>query len=422
MKTFRNKIFDHFLATLFRHMHKHPSVIARPTWLCMLIVLSHVLSPVEMWALQPSMLSAAHSLSQPRATSSPPGVCSLKCSLERFAPIDPKGTLLVVGLGCVGPAVVRAAREKRFRVIATSRDPLRITPPADTELVKFSDLLEKMDSVTHLLLTVPPDPEAGDVVLANFKDAILSPSGHQKLSWIGYTSSTGVYGDKGGAVVDETSEPTPSSQRSIRRLKAEQAWRELACDLGLPLCIFRCGGIYGDEKYNSTFTNLRAGLARRIIYPGHSFPRIHVEDVARAIVAAADPPSPLPARAHIFHLVDNSLDTPASEVVEYCAKLLGVSPPPAVPFEKAWAGMSPVGRSFWGENVKVRNEMTKAALGIEWKYPTFREGYRAVLSAQLAAERAAQAAQAVPVAAEAAQNPRPQVEDASRGRTRGASG
>jgi nucleoside-diphosphate-sugar epimerase len=186
-------------------------------------------------------------------------------------------------------------------------------------------------------------------------------------------STTGVYGDRGGGWVDEDTPPAPSSERSRRRLAAEQAWSRFAGRYAVD--IFRVAGIYGPGR--SAIDDLRAGRARRVLKPGHAFGRIHRDDIARAVLAAAVQPRPPGVR--ILNLAD---DEPAESaaVIEEAARLLGVEPPPTLPFAEAAPLMTPMAMSFWAENRKVSSAQTKAALGIAWRYPSYREGLRAILS------------------------------------------
>ncbi|MBJ7252912.1 MAG: SDR family NAD(P)-dependent oxidoreductase [Acetobacteraceae bacterium] len=227
-------------------------------------------------------------------------------------------------------------------------------------------------AASHWLITTPPD-EAGDPVLRRHAAALAS--GNQR--WIGYLSTTGVYGDRGGGTVDEATAPAPDQPRSQRRLAAEEAWRAARpAHAALDLC--RVGGIYGPGR--APFAELRAGIARRVVKPGHSFSRIHRDDIAHAIMAAiSNPPEP---GCRVLNFVDDEPADSAAVMAE-AARLLGMPPPPVVPFEEARAAMSPMALSFWSENRRVANAATKAALGIEWRYPSYREG----LAASLAEER-----------------------------------
>ncbi len=220
-----------------------------------------------------------------------------------------------------------------------------------------------------MLSTVPPDA-SGDPVLSRYADAI---AGAPRLRWIGYLSTTGVYGDRGGAWVDETTQPMPMSDRSRRRLVAEQAWRRVADHRAID--IFRLAGIYGPGR--SALDDVRAGSARRIVRPGHAFGRIHRDDIVRAVLAAMRQD-----RADGVRVLNMADDEPAENaaVVEEAARLLGVPPPDAVPFERAFTTMSPMARSFWSENRKVSSVLTQQALGLRWLYPSYREGLRAILA------------------------------------------
>jgi nucleoside-diphosphate-sugar epimerase len=283
--------------------------------------------------------------------------------------------LLVAGLGYGGTAIARAAAAKGWRVAGTARDPTTApTPPPGVELIAFADAGEALAAgVTHLVVTAPPG-ESGDPVLDAHAEALRTAP---RLRWIGYLSTTGVYGDRGGGWVEEATPPSPAQGRTQRRVEAERAWATFAAGLGhVAVDLFRVGGIYGPGR--SPFDDLRAGTARRVVKPGHAFSRIHRDDIARAVLAAIARP-PRPGQARVLHLVDDA-PVESAAVVEEAARLLGVAPPAAQPFEQAVQGMSPMARSFWAENRRVANAATKSALGLAWRYPTWREGLRAILA------------------------------------------
>lgn len=226
---------------------------------------------------------------------------------------------------------------------------------------------------THLLSSVPPDA-AGDPVLdAHFRD-IAALKG---LQWIGYLSTTGVYGDRGGDWVDETGTLEPTGERGRRRVAAERHWTGLHEESGLAVHLFRLAGIYGPGR--SQFRALRDGTSRRVVKPGQVFNRIHVEDIAQVLAASMAQPS----SARAYNLCDDEAANP-SEVIAYAAELLGIEPPPAVPFEAA--ELSPMAQSFYRDSKRVSNERIKRDFGIELLYPTYREGLRAVLEAETAAK------------------------------------
>ncbi len=273
--------------------------------------------------------------------------------------------LLILGLGYTGGAIASGAAALGIRVTATSRDPARLTPPPGTTLIPFAAAAEALRDTTHLLQTAAPDDQ-GDPALARFGTEIATAP----LAWLGYLSTTGVYGDRGGAWVDETTAPAPSGERGHRRLDAENAWRAAAA--GRPLDLFRVAGIYGPGR--SPFAEIRAGRARRIDKPRHRFGRIHRDDIAAAVLAALRNPD----GTRVLNLNDDE-PAPSADVTAEAARLLGLDPPPLVPFGQAVQGMSEMGRSFWAESRQVRSAQTQATLGLRWRYPTYREGLAATL-------------------------------------------
>jgi nucleoside-diphosphate-sugar epimerase len=273
--------------------------------------------------------------------------------------------LLILGLGYSASAIARDAVAAGFKVVGTSRDP-RGRP----DVLPFSNAGEILAEATHLLSSVPPDDQ-GDPVLTRYSAAIAAAP---RLCWIGYLSTTGVYGDRGGAWVDETTPVAPDSDRGRRRVAAERAWAE--CAPSRAVDIVRLAGIYGPGR--SAFDDLRAGRARRVIRPGHAFGRIHRDDIAAAVLAAMrqDRPS---GPARILNVTDD-LPAESAEVITEAANLLGIAPPPAIPFDQAVATMSPMARSFWADHRRVSSRLTQQMLGLTWRYPTYREGLAAILA------------------------------------------
>jgi nucleoside-diphosphate-sugar epimerase len=278
--------------------------------------------------------------------------------------------LLIFGLGYTGKALAAQAAASSIPVTVATRQPNAVAPPG-VQLVPFDESGAALTRATHLVATAAPG-EAGDPVLARHAAAI---AGAPALCWIGYLSTTGVYGDRGGAWVDETSAPAPSGERGRRRVAAEQAWLATRPDLAVDW--FRLAGIYGPGR--SALDDIRAGRARRVDKPGHLFGRIHRDDIAGALLAAIG--QVLPAGPRVLHGAD---DEPAAsaDVIAEAARLLGQEPTPLVPFAVAEPTMSPMARSFWADNRRVRSALTQQALGRTWTYPTYREGLRAILAAE----------------------------------------
>ena len=227
-----------------------------------------------------------------------------------------------------------------------------------------------------LLVSVPPGG-TGDPVLAQYADTI---AGAPNLRSIVYLSTIGVYGDHGGAWVDEETPPAPVSERSRERLTAEQGWSALGAHAGKPVAIFRLSGIYGPGQ--NALVQVTRGTARRIDKPGQVFNRVHVADIAQAIDAAFARQA-----AGIFNITDD-MPTPQGEPIAFAAELLGVAPPPLVPFAEAARGMSPMALSFYAESKRVRNEKMKRELALRLRYPTFRDGLRALSAADRARDGA----------------------------------
>ena len=218
-----------------------------------------------------------------------------------------------------------------------------------------------------VLISVPANVE-GDPTLNRFADRIAS----SHASWIGYLSTTGVYGDHGGAWVDETTPATPQSRSSEQRHAAERAWLDLGRRTGQAVQVFRLTGIYGPGR--NPFVNLAQGTARRIVKPGQVFNRIHVDDIAGTLAASLKRP-----RAGAIYNVTDDEPAPPQDVVAYAAQLASIEPPPEIAFGEA--EMSPVARSFYAENKRVSNRLIKDELGVHLRYPTYREGLQALYAA-----------------------------------------
>ena len=256
----------------------------------------------------------------------------------------------------------RIAELSRDRIAALRFDP----PEADPAIA------ERLAEADALLVSVQPGAE-GDPVLAHFGDAIASAP---RLRRIAYLSTIGVYGDHGGAWVDEDVRPVPESERGRSRLAVEDAWLSLGARAGVQVAVLRLAGIYGPGR--NTIDDLRDGSARRIAKPGQVFNRIHVDDIGRAISAALMKDGVGGA----WNITDDE-PAPAPDVVAYGAKLLGIEPPPLIPF--ADADLSAMARSFYGANRRVSNRAMKEDLGVRLGYPTYRDGLAALAQEEGAA-------------------------------------
>lgn len=222
---------------------------------------------------------------------------------------------------------------------------------------------------THVLVSTPPSDEGDPSFLMHAADILNIPT----LEWVGYLSTTGVYGDRQGEWVDEQTAVQPTSRRGVRRAQAEEQWFSLLQAHGVPVHIFRLAGIYGPGR--SALDSVRAGVARRIDKPGQAFSRIHVEDIVQVLRASMERSDP----GQIYNICDDH-PAPSHEVIKHACEILGRPVPPLIPF--AQADMAPMARSFYADNKRVRNDKMKSALGIALKYPSFKEGLQGCLEAE----------------------------------------
>jgi dTDP-4-dehydrorhamnose reductase len=278
--------------------------------------------------------------------------------------------LLVLGCGYSARRFLDRHGGGFARVDATMRapdgaPPAGITRHAFDGITAAPTLRAAARQATHVIASIPPGERSDPGLDALAGDLAAAPA----LTWIGYLSTTAVYGDRGGATVDETAVPTPQSPRARRRLAAEEAWRRFGSAHGAAVQIFRLSGIYGPGR--NALVDLARGTARRIDKPGHAFNRIHVDDIADALMAGIT----RPAAGPVLVLADDA-PAPSHEVVRFAAELLGIPPPPLVPYDEAQ--LSDMARSFWTENKRIDNAGTKRALGLVLHYPDFRAGLRAL--------------------------------------------
>ncbi len=290
-------------------------------------------------------------------------------------------TLICFGLGYSAEHFVGAYGDGFRRIVGTVRSAERAAvlsarPTGRLKALVFDGTLAPPEVKSAIgeadlaLVSVPPN-ENGEPVLAAFGDALAHA---RRLRSIVYLSTIGVYGDHGGAWVDEETSPRPYSARSRERLAAERAWQKLGALAGIPVAVLRLAGIYGPGR--NGLVQIAQGQAKRIVKPGQMFNRIHVADIAQAIDAAF---------AHkamgIFNVADDEPSPPGDPIV-FAARLLGREPPPEMTFEDAAPSLSPMASSFWQECRRVRNDKLKRELGVALMYPTYREGLRALFAAR----------------------------------------
>ncbi|MDZ4790538.1 MAG: SDR family oxidoreductase [Hyphomicrobiales bacterium] len=286
-------------------------------------------------------------------------------------------TLVAFGLGYSATALGGLLRSDGWQVIGTGRSPSSLARTASDGLkaMQFDgenvseELLQAIEAATHIVVSAPPG-EKGDPVLRQCGDAIASAP---ELQWIGYLSTIGVYGDHGGAWVDETTSPNPYSARSRERLAAENAWAKLGTEMGVPTQIFRLAGIYGPGR--SQLEKLLAGEKHSVFKPGQVFNRIHVDDIAAVLYAAIEKTQADASLEGVFNVTDDE-PAPPQDVTAYAASLLGMPTPPLVSIEDA--NLSLMARSFYSENKRVHNERIKRDLGVTLAHPTYREGLAAI--------------------------------------------
>jgi nucleoside-diphosphate-sugar epimerase len=282
--------------------------------------------------------------------------------------------LFIFGLGYSGLEIARLARVQGWRVAGTctTEEKARTLSAQGIEAHVFDGSAPlppaSFGEATHVVCTVAPGA-AGDPALRTCRALLL------RARWLGYLSTTGVYGDHDGAWVDETTPTIATQPRSLQRLDAERSWQDVATESGATLHVFRLPGIYGPGR--STLDRVADGTARRIDKPGQFFSRIHVADLAASVLKAMD----REAGIEIWNVAD---DLPAAnaEVVAHAFELLGRPVPPAIPWEEAAPAMTPMARSFYAESRKVRNDKLKRELGVVLRYPTYREGLKAIVDAR----------------------------------------
>jgi nucleoside-diphosphate-sugar epimerase len=280
--------------------------------------------------------------------------------------------LFCFGLGYTALALARCLSVESWAIAGTTRgaDKRCELGAQGLEVFPFErerpldDPATALAGATHVLTSIAPD-EAGDPVLARHVQDLRRCA---TLEWVGYLSTTGVYGDRAGAWVDEAAAVAPTMPRTRRRAAAEGAW--LAS--GLPVHVFRLAGIYGPGPGRNALAAVRAGSARRIVKPGQVFGRVHVDDIVQVLRASIAKPNP----GAIYNVADDE-PAPPQDVIAFACALLGVAPPPEVPYDQA--ELSPMAGSFYADNRRVCNERIKRELGVTLRHPTYRDGLRAIL-------------------------------------------
>jgi len=281
-------------------------------------------------------------------------------------------TLFCFGYGFSARCLAQRLRGKGWKIATTARsadkvDALR-AEGIDAHLWPIEALTDVWPGKVHVLISAAPDKD-GDPILRQHRGELIALP--EKIAWLGYLSTTAVYGNHDGGWVDETSELTPASARGARRVEAEAEWLSLAPTV--PAHVFRLAGIYGPGR--GPLEKVQAPDAKRVIKAGQVFGRTHIEDIASVCEASMARPNP----GSVYNVTDD-LTCPPQEVLEYAADLLNIPHPPEVDFETA--EMSAMARSFYGENKRVSNDKIKSELGVTLRYPTYREGLQADLAAR----------------------------------------
>ncbi|MEJ1159634.1 NAD(P)-dependent oxidoreductase [Prosthecomicrobium sp. N25] len=283
--------------------------------------------------------------------------------------------LLALGLGYSARHAVDRLRPGCATLTGTTRDPAKAVRSGERGIGSIpydgtapsAALAEAIASATHILASAGPDRD-GDPFLRHHAGDLARAAASGRLRWIGYYSTVGVYGDTGGAWVDDETPPAPASERTRWRVDAERAWTAVGEAGSVPVALLRLAGIYGPGR--NAFLNLANGTAKRVVRPGQVFNRIHVEDIAAVTAAAA-----LGAVGGPVNVADDE-PAPPQDPIAFAAGLMGIEPPPEVPFDEA--ELSPMARTFWGENKRVGNRRLREDLGVRLAYPTYREGLTAL--------------------------------------------
>lgn len=289
-------------------------------------------------------------------------------------PAKPK-KLFCYGYGYVADNLARAlvAQDPSWKIVGTTTDSDKLALMRQmgmkaylfSDKMPFNDPIFAMGGASHVLISIPPNSDGDVVFKAHARDILNMHS----IEWIGYLSSTGVYGNRDGDWVDETDEVRPTSERGSKRAKAETQWLKLRRLADIPINIFRLAGIYGPDR--SAIDTVRAGYSKRVYKEGHAFNRVHIDDIIQVLIASMDQPSP----GDIYNLADDD-PVPSHEVIAYACELLGKDIPPLIQYEDD--DMSPIAQSFYKDNKRISNKKIKEKLGIKLKYPSYKSGLDAI--------------------------------------------
>jgi nucleoside-diphosphate-sugar epimerase len=288
--------------------------------------------------------------------------------------------LFCFGLGYTGEALANSLMSKGWQIAGTSRSAEGVARLQSLGIEAFvfnrdqplDDVNQALSGTTHLLCSIPPDSIGDPVLDCHGRDLQEAVTG---LKWAGYLSTTVVYGNRDGGWVDETSERKPGVERGQRRVDAEDRWLAFGKGVTVPTHLFRLAGIYGPGR--SALDQVRAGRAKRVYRDGQVFSRIHVDDIVTALQASMANPNAGAA----YNLCDDEPAAP-SDVTAFACELLNLSVPPLVPFEDA--DLSPMALTFWTDNKRVRNRRLHQELGVDLKYPDYRNGLQAIFDAEQA--------------------------------------
>ncbi|MBX2825600.1 MAG: SDR family oxidoreductase [Gammaproteobacteria bacterium] len=280
--------------------------------------------------------------------------------------------LVLLGAGYCATRFANCCLGFAHEITGTTRSSERTSEDGAWPVIEFDGktVSERLQSIlaeaSHILVSIPPEREGDDADPA--LRALVPYLRHASLEWIGYLSTVGVYGDHAGAWVDESTECVPISSRSKRRLRAEGEWTALADHQGVPMTVFRLPGIYGPGR--NAFVRLEEGQTRQLVKPDQVFNRIHVDDLSTAVVCAATQCMP-----GIYNITDD-VPAPPEDVVRFAAALMGVDAPESVSWESD--DVSPMAKSFYSENKRVSNALSKTIPGMHYRYADYVTGLRAL--------------------------------------------